>query len=134
MKFMNIDEAMNSCIENVPFEKFIHSDDPAFTTSHTFSIARLDTNSGKYEMLYEFIPDIRITYLLAQHAMDHDRPSDDDLIIIFPGFNVHSNMLPNSQLISFIELLAHEYSVNKPDTGSDDGSHMAEKMLDCAER
>ena len=101
MKFMNIDEAMNSCIENVPFEKFIHSDDPAFTTSHTFSIARLDTNSGKYEMLYEFIPDIRITYLLAQHAMDHDRPSDDDLI---SGINSYS--------ISYLPLLVCSRTVS----------------------
>lgn len=50
------------------------------------------SQNGALKYLYEHINDIDEAYMLAQYAMDHDRPKDTNgihrgLIIIMPGFN-----------------------------------------------
>lgn len=77
---------------------------------NSFSVAKMYTKTNDYEILYEFIPDIRYAYILAQYAMEHDRNNThNELIFIFPGRN-NSKLKDDPNYSEFAEALAREYS------------------------
>ena len=100
--------------ENINYDNINKLLDKALDTgsllkTNSFSVAKMYTKTNDYEILYEFIPDIRYAYILAQYAMEHDRNNThNELIFIFPGYN-NSKLKDDPNYKEFAEALAKEY-------------------------
>ena len=57
-----------------------------FEHASCFSVCKLSRYSKKYEKLYDFIENFEDAFLLSQLAMSEKK--DDELIFIFPGWNL----------------------------------------------
>ena len=77
-----------------------------------FSIYRIEPKSEETFVnvrLYDNIDTIEEAYILAQYAMNKNRTSLNQLIIIFPGWNIG---LEDTQELSYLaQYLAEKYKV-----------------------
>ena len=72
-----------------------------------YTVCIINTRTAKIRELYGCIETIEEAYVLSQYAMSFQRKNDNELVFIFPGWNIGIQNRP--EMLAYAKRLAEEY-------------------------